>query len=150
MTLRKLGYRFNSYRAHTMKIHVFRLVPGQDLRQEIDAFVAKKKIKAGVIISCVGNLKKATLRMANANFTKEFNDNDTYEIVSLVGTCEVGNSHLHIAISDVGGKVFGGHVKLGCVVGITAEVVIGELSKTRFLRKFDKSTGYNELVVKRG
>ena len=128
-----------------MKTFVFRLHPGQLLREEIDAFVSKKQIKAGVILTCVGNLSKAVLRMADAAVTKTYEG--TYEIVSMVGTLEEGNSHIHISISDKDGCVFGGHLKKGSVVGITAEIVIGELENTTFERVFDKETGYKELIV---
>ena len=71
-------------------------------------------------------------------------------IVSLVGTTEIGSSHLHICISDKEGNVFGGHLKQGSLVGMTAEVAIGELEGLKFSRKLDPETGYDELVVKRG
>lgn len=54
---------------------------------------------------------------------------------------------LHITISDKDGNAFGGHLKNDSIVGITAEVVIGELEGLVFKREFDKSTGYDELVI---
>ena len=128
-----------------MKTFAFRLRAKQDLRGEIDKFAKQKKIKAGVIVTCVGNLQKATLRMADAKVTRIFEG--SFEIVSLVGTLEAGNSHLHITISDKKGNTFGGHLKTGSIVGVTAEVVIGELDNLTFSRKFDDETGYDELVV---
>lgn len=127
------------------KTYVFRLHPGQDLRVEIDKFVKEKKIKAGVILTCVGNLSKAVIRMADAAIIKTFEG--SFEIVSLAGTVESGNSHMHIAISDARGKCFGGHLKNGSIIGITAEIAISELETLSFKRVFDKSTGYEELVV---
>lgn len=132
-----------------MKVHVFRLKPGQLLRESIDAYVTSKKIKAGIILTCVGNLKNATLRMADSVTIKNLDDPGSYEIVSLVGTVESGNSHLHISLSDKKGKTIGGHLKNGAVVGITAEIAIGELKEVVFKRVFDRKTRYNELVVKK-
>lgn len=128
-----------------MKTYAFRLHPGQDLRAEIDKFVEEKNIKAGTILTCVGNLTKAIIRMADAKVIKTYDG--SFEIVSLVGTVEKGNSHLHIAISDREGNTFGGHLKNGSIVGVTAELIIGELDKLNFNRVFDKSTGYEELIV---
>lgn len=128
-----------------MRTYAFRLRPGQDLREEIDKFVKDHDIKAGVVVSCVGSLKKAVLRMAGAEETKTFEG--PFEIVSLVGTIEVGNRHLHIAISNKEGNVFGGHLKEGCIIETTAEVVIGELEGVIFTRRPDPETGYDELVV---
>jgi len=130
-----------------MKTYAFRLRSGQDLRGEIDKFVREKNIKAGVILTCVGNLQKAVLRMADAKEIKTYEDDGSFEIVSLVGTVEAGNSHLHISISDKEGNVFGGHLKEGSIVGVTAEIVVGELEGLSFHRELDEDTGYDELVV---
>ena len=129
-----------------MKTYAFRLSPGKDLRKAIDKFVQEKNIRAGVVLTCVGNLSRAILRMADATIIKTYEG--SYEIVSLVGTLENGNSHLHISLSDKEGSVFGGHLKAGSLVGVTAEIVIGELEGTTFKRDFDENTGYDELVVK--
>ena len=131
-----------------MKIHVFRLHPDQLLREEIEKYVKDKNIRAGIILTCVGNVKSAVLRMSDSRTIKEYKDKGTYEIVSLVGTVESGNSHLHLSISDKEGRTYGGHLKNGTVVGVTAEIAIGEIEDKVFLRKFDKETGYEELVVK--
>jgi len=131
-----------------MEVHVFRLKPNQPLREEIDKYVKEHNIKAGVILTCVGNVTKAVLRMADSVTIKTYADKDSYEVVSLVGTVESGNSHLHMSISDKDGKVFGGHLKNGTIVGVTAEIAIGELSDKEFVRVMDKNTGYKELVVK--
>ncbi len=128
-----------------MKNYVFRLTPGMDLRKEIDKFVADKDIKAGCIVTCVGNLQKTILRMADAEIIREYDG--SFEIVSLVGTVEPGNSHLHLAISDKDGHVFGGHLKNGSIVGVTAEVVVAELEDLSFKRVYDDETKYEELVV---
>ncbi len=128
-----------------MKTYAFRIQPGQDLRNEIDRVVNEKNIQAGIILTCVGNLSKAVLRMADATIIKTYEG--SYEIVSLVGTLEKGNGHLHISLSDKEGSVFGGHLKVGSLVGVTAEIVIGKLEGTTFKRDFDEKTGYDELVV---
>ena len=106
-----------------MKTHVFRLRPGQNFREEIDKYVRKHDIRAGIILTCVGNLTKAILRMANAKVIKTWQG--SFEIVSVVGTVEAGNSHIHVCLSDEAGNTFGGHLKDGSVVGVTAEVAIG-------------------------
>ena len=128
-----------------MNTYAFRLKPGQDLRAAIDAFVEAKDIQAGCILTCVGNLQKATIRMADEKIVKTYEG--TFEIVSLTGTVEAGNSHLHIAISDTEGNVFGGHLKNDSIIGVTAEVVIGELGGLQFQRAYDPQTGFNELVI---
>lgn len=127
-----------------MKTYAFRLRPGQLLREEIQKVAKENNINAGVILACVGNLKSAVLRMADGEIVKTFEG--TFEIVSCTGTVEEDDCHIHISISDEEGRTFGGHLKNGSVVGITAEVVIIELNNTSFRRERDE-TGYDCLVV---
>jgi len=64
-----------------------------------------------------------------------------------VGTLSQDGSHLHITLSDEEGNCIGGHVKEGCLVYVTAEIVIVELDGVNFSREFDKETGFKELVI---
>lgn len=130
-----------------MKTHIFRLHRGQSFKEEIDHYIQTHHIHAGIILTCVGNLQKAVLRMAGGSVIKTWEG--SFEIVSLVGTLEVGNSHLHACISDAEGNAFGGHLKNGSIVGCTAEVVIGEIEDIKFSREFDPASGYKELVIKK-
>ena len=47
-----------------LKTYVIRLRPNQDLFKELDKFVKDNDLKAAFIMTCVGSLTKATLRMA--------------------------------------------------------------------------------------
>ena len=46
------------------------------------------------------------------------------------------------------GNTFGGHLKEGCTIKTTAEVVILIFDDTEYERKPDTTTGYDELLVK--
>ncbi len=126
-------------------IRAFRLKPGQDLKREIDAFAREHNIQAGYILTCVGSLRKATLRLANQPGPTV--RTDKFEIVSLVGTLSPEGSHLHIALSDSTGHTFGGHLMEGCEVYTTAEIVIGDAAHLRFRRLPDPETTYKELFI---
>lgn len=132
-----------------MKTLIFRLKPGADLRNSIEAMVKQHVIEAGYIVTCVGGLSQATVRMAGAKpgmqDTRTFQDN--FEIVSLVGTVSVNGSHLHMSFSDNGGAVFGGHLRTGTIVDPTAEIVIGVEEGIVMRREMDEETGFAELVV---
>src|SRR3990167_4524290 len=132
-----------------MKIHTFRLKPDTKLRESIQNFAKKNKFNAGLVFSVVGALKEAKLRMAGATPKKQTIKNlkGDYEIVSVQGTLSADDCHIHIAVSDRDGKVIGGHLKEGAVA-LTAEVSLLELTDRKFLREFDKETGFEELVVK--
>jgi predicted DNA-binding protein with PD1-like motif len=130
-----------------MKQHMFRLKRGNDLLLEIDEYALKHNILAGVIVSCVGCLTKATVRSADGLTIKEINEE--VEIVSITGTISKNGSHIHISVSNDSLATFGGHLKPGCLVNTTAEIVIIELSNVAFEREFDEVTGYEELVFKK-
>lgn len=127
-----------------MHTYTFRLRPGQDLRREIEQFVSQHDIKAGVVLSLVGSLTMACLRV---NGQKEITRGGPFEIVAATGTVSVNGNHIHLSLADREGKVIGGHLKSGCVVHTTVEVVIGHLIGEEFKREFDGGTGYDELAV---
>ncbi|MBM7072822.1 DNA-binding protein [Shewanella sp. 202IG2-18] len=129
-----------------MKASAVRLKPGEDLKLSLEKFIKRHEIQAGCILTCVGSLKNASLRLANSEniLSKE----GPFEIVSLVGTFSLNGSHLHISISDDKGMVIGGHLLEGNKIFTTAEVVILELNNHQFTRSFDENTGFDELVIK--
>jgi len=128
-----------------MKTYAFRLNPGDDLKKELLKSVREKKVKAGCILTCVGSLNGVNVRVADGKTEQSFEGQ--YEIVSLVGTLEEGDAHLHISFSDLEGNVFGGHLKEGCLIHTTAEIVVGIVENVIFKREFDNSTGYDELKI---
>jgi hypothetical protein len=128
-----------------MKIHAFRLVPGQDLKKEIQQYVNLHGIQAGALLSCVGSLKHTRLRLAGA--TNYWEQEGKQEILSLCGTLSVNGSHLHLCVADAQGATLGGHLSDGCVINTTAEIVLGELIDFQFKRLPDDSTGFDELSI---
>ena len=129
-----------------LKTYALRLKPGDDLRQELLAFVQTNKLAAGTMLTCVGSLTVATLRLANQDGPTVYRGH--FEIVSLVGTLSTNGSHLHLAVSDSTGRTIGGHLLDGCRVYTTAEIVLGELQGLDFTRETDATFGYKELVVR--
>jgi predicted DNA-binding protein with PD1-like motif len=132
-----------------MKLVVERLHPGDDLRAKITELVVKQKITAGVVLSGVGNLTKLTVRRAGATPDHQpqlIKDGD-FEIVSLHGTVGMNDQHLHISAADREGNVIGGHLRGGCIVGVTAEIVILVDPDLNFHRRPDPQTGFDELSV---
>ncbi|OGI18975.1 MAG: hypothetical protein A3J06_04590 [Candidatus Moranbacteria bacterium RIFCSPLOWO2_02_FULL_48_19] len=132
-----------------MRQLTFRLKPGQLLKEEIEKMAQKSHIQAGVLLSIVGALENATLRMAGATPDNQEVKNfaEPFEIVSGTGTISQDGCHIHIAISDKEGKVIGGHLKGGCVVDMTVEIVIGIFEDASYKRVYDKDTGFKELEI---
>src|SRR5215213_1253388 len=116
-----------------MKMHAIRITEGQDLRRAIADFVAKNNLSASAIISAVGSLKKARLRMAGAQNTDDgIRDFDgPFEIVSLMGIPQ-------------------STMKEGCIVHTTVELVLASDDRLTFTREVDPATGFDELVIREG
>lgn len=128
-----------------MSVFSLRLTPGVDLLEGICSFVTERDLQATFILTCVGSLVTAHLRLANQPLTTEFKGH--FEIVSLVGTISRGGlAHVHISLSDGAGVTVGGHVMPGCIVYTTAEIVLGEATAMVFERPIDPATTYDELV----
>ena len=131
----------------SVQAYALRLKPGDDLRQQLLAFVAAHHIEAGAVLTCVGSLVDVSLRLANQEEATHHHGH--FEIVSLVGTLSAnGGGHLHLAVADSTGRTLGGHLLDGCRVYTTAELVLGALPALQFQREKDPTYGYNELVVK--
>jgi uncharacterized protein len=129
-----------------MNNYTFRLRPGDDLFGSIETFVWERKIEAGCVLSGVGSLTRAVLRLANRDFYSEYDGH--FEIVSLTGTVSVHGSHLHISISDGDGRTIGGHLVPGCKIYTTAEIVLAVFDDVIFKRELlENDSGYEELVV---
>ena len=129
------------------RLHAARLLPGQDLRGEIEKLTALGNIRAGFVLSAVGSLKRVVLRLANQKATHMMEGH--FEIVSLTGTLGPDGLHLHMAVSDGKGITTGGHVVEGCVVFTTVELVVGEAVGLIVHRETDPHTIFKELSIQR-
>jgi predicted DNA-binding protein with PD1-like motif len=130
-----------------MRTYTFRLKPGQDLFDAIVEYVADKKIEAGCVLSAVGSLTHATLRLANREYYNEYEGH--FEIVSMTGTVALSGSHLHVSISDGDGVTIGGHLVSGCKIYTTAEIVLAAFEDVVYSRELlENDSGYEELVVR--
>lgn len=126
-------------------VYGVRLRPGDDLRPSLMAFAKARGLQAAFVITTVGSVREARLRLANQQSATVFGG--PLEIVSLVGTLNGDGAHLHATVSDASGRVYGGHLMDGCPVYTTAEVVLGEASALRFRRALDPATTFPELHI---
>jgi hypothetical protein len=94
-----------------MKVIPLRLTPGQDLRLTLEAWMGEQDEQAGCVISGIGSLSVAQLRLAGA--TEATVICGELEIISLSGTLSPDGAHLHIAVADSSGTVIGGHLCAG-------------------------------------
>lgn len=128
-----------------MQAIALRLQPQQDLRLELERYVQQQQLEAACVITCVGSLTQATIRLANQPTGKVYQGH--FEIVCLTGILSVHGSHCHIAFADQTGQTIGGHLLAGSLIYTTAELVIGLLPQYRFCREPDPTTGFKELLI---
>lgn len=122
-----------------------RLTPGADLRRSLEEAFAAEPETAGFMAAAVGSLDAADLRPAGRDGALRIAG--PLEIVALSGTFSVDGPHLHLAVSDAGGAMRGGHLLVGCRVRTTAEVIIALAAGPCFSRPVDPGTGYRELAI---
>lgn len=136
-----------------MRAYALRVPPGAELKSTLMSYVEDRNLGAVCVVTCVGSLKAATLRMAGADRDSADADHtetrtERFEILSLVGTLSTSHGcHLHISLGDSAGKSWGGHCVGGMTVNTTAEVVLAECEGLSFERHYDYRTGFKELCV---
>lgn len=130
-----------------MKTIAIRLHDGQDLMDEIRKLVEAHDVEAGVVLSAVGSLKTSNICVPIINGEVKYIHPEDLEIDSVHGTVSKNGCHLHISVSDTTGKVLGGHLKEGCVIRTTCELIIGILDDKIFTRQPDTETGFDELII---
>jgi|SoiMethySBSTD1v2_1073268.scaffolds.fasta_scaffold2440620_1 predicted DNA-binding protein with PD1-like motif len=129
------------------RLWVVRLHPGDDLVDSIMEFARQHSINAGGILTCVGSLDRVRLRYANQSRYEDLDaKGQHFEIVSLVGTFSTADRHLHFAVANEQGAVFGGHADTGNRVYTTAEIILIEGVDWTFSREKDPITTYRELA----
>lgn len=101
---------------------------------------------AASVLSVVGSLNHANLRFANQPQATRVDG--PLEILSLSGTLSKHGVHLHLSVADSQGRMTGGHLKPGCEIYTTAEIVLGVYPDLVFDRELDDTYGYKELVVR--
>ena len=130
-----------------MREFAIRLTKGTDLKEAIASLCLENGINTAIVLSAVGCVDKAKIRLAKAiNYLEVEED---FEIVSLNGTVSNGIPHLHISLADEIGNVVGGHLCNGTIVNTTVELVLGVLEEYESRRIYDESTGYDEITFRK-
>jgi len=95
-----------------MNTHALRLVPGDDLKLSLIAWLDSNPVSAGIILTTVGSLSQAVLRYAGQKKGQLIQEK--MEIISLSGTLSLSGIHLHMSVANNMGKTLGGHLMEGC------------------------------------
>lgn len=128
-----------------LALTALRLEPGEDLREALEALARERSWTAAWVVSGLGSLQPATLRLAGAEATVRIDG--PVEMLTLCGSLGPDGAHLHACVADAQGTVTGGHVARGCRVRTTAELLIAVLPDLTLRRTPDARTGHDELHV---
>jgi predicted DNA-binding protein with PD1-like motif len=124
-----------------------RLLPGVDLRRELERLVNEHHVLAGFIVVGIGSLTEVAIRFAQNACPTILSG--PHEILTLAGSLSRDGAHLHVTVASGNGQVIGGHLAYGNRVGTTAEILLLETPDWPLQRELDEATGYLELVVGR-
>ena len=126
--------------------YVIRLNPGEEIVTCLTELAKAEEIVLASV-SGLGAVNDVTVGVFSPK-TKQYKANcfrGDYEIVSLTGTLTTQNAlpypHLHLAVGDEQGQVFGGHLNRA-VVSATAEIVVHCMNGT-VERQFNEEIGLN-------
>ena len=128
------------------KVVFARLYEDEDLLEAIASASKQAKISTG-FFTLIGTLKKARLGFYREGNYELIEIKKPLEIVSCIGNVTPKENaliaHAHIAVSDEKGQTFGGHVLPGCLIAVTAELMLVEAVGMKLERKFDEKTKLN-------
>ena len=142
-------------------ISLIRILPGSDVVESIGGVCKKEGIDAGIVVSCLGTLQKASLLFVvpsrdkgGAKYGEPLKLEGPLEFLGAQGT--VGREqdgeifvHLHGLVSDKYGVVHGGHLVKGeCPVLITCEVAVIRAEGVSLVRRMDAEIGWKVLYPK--
>jgi predicted DNA-binding protein with PD1-like motif len=136
--------------AEIRKTVFIRLSPGTDLIAGIAAVCRDRGIRSACVASCIASLRRASFfvvvpqeNRVGGGYSEPVHLEAPVEILcgqGSIGETENGEIvvHLHAAMSDGQGKVYGGHLIQGrCPILITSEIMILSLDGVRLKRMYD-------------
>jgi predicted DNA-binding protein with PD1-like motif len=132
-------------------IIIIRLFLDENVNEQLKKVCNLYNIKNAVILSGIGQLKKAKLGYFSkkGNYAEE-NFNKPLEILSLTGNiCKEGDDyvlHLHSVLGDEKKNAIGGHFIEG-EISITGEIVI-LTTNFNIDREYNEKTGLKDLIFR--
>lgn len=136
------------------KVIALRLLPGMDVMASITEACEQANIKNGAIKSMIGSLRNAQFYNPEPNEKARMGYaygapiilTGAIELVCGAGMISHGDNgevllHVHVCLSDVTGKAYGGHLIPGNEVLMTVDMLIEEIIGINMIRRFDEQTG---------
>ncbi|MCI4336038.1 MAG: DNA-binding protein [Thermoplasmata archaeon] len=132
---------------------MLRLDEGQDLFATLAAFATEESIRAGVVVSGIGMLRRATLGYWNGREYSPMELKVPHELVALHGSIAVVDGapsiHLHASVSGPEHQTVSGHV-MQATIGILGEIYVETFPNRTFGRPMNESVGLRGLDLEPG
>lgn len=123
------------------RIVVLHLGKGDLLLESIENECRRLRIRNGVVLSCIGSMRKAVFHVIMGTDDDPVNEFITLEkpmeIGAVQGIILDGVPHLHIACSDPQ-RVYTGHLEPGTEIQYLCEISILELGGLNLMRRRDE------------
>ena len=142
-------------------LRLIRLVPGEDLLEQVHKRITEVGWFRAAVVSCIGSLKGISFRNPEADAKLPITPEKT-GLTKVDGPCEIlsiqGNIfpmesetivHLHGVVGQPDGTTRGGHI-LKAKVFTTCEMFIARIDAAKAIRKKSETTGLDELYVPEG
>lgn len=133
------------------RVVIARLEPGEDVLETIEKVAASHGIRTASM-SAIGALSKAKLAFFDrrSRTYKEMSIDKDLEVVSCIGNVSTNEgkpmAHAHMCVADDSGNCYGGHLRKGCQVSVTMELVLMEVGE-EVTREKDSASGLNLMNI---
>jgi predicted DNA-binding protein with PD1-like motif len=129
-----------------------RMFPGEDIYSSLKEILEKNRVKTGVVVSGIGQIKEVELGFfkEKGNYLPEKLPGK-YEVLSLSGSMSLDEKsqeydfHLHSVLASEDKKAIGGHLIKG-VVSVTLEIVLLK-TNLKIKRRLEETTGLKGMFL---
>lgn len=132
---------------------MLRFHEGEDLFGTLSGFAQEASVRAGVIVSGIGMLSRATVGYWNGREYDPKELTGPHELVALHGSIAVADGapsvHLHASLSGPDHGTVSGHL-MRATVGVLAEVYVETFPGRTFGRPMNESVGLRGLDLEPG
>ena len=123
------------------RVLIMHLGKGELFLESVQSEIDRLGIKNGILVSCIGSLRKAVLHIITTTediSTDQFiTIEDPIEVSAVQGLILNGEPHFHLVISDTH-RAYTGHLENGCEVQYLIELAIIELANLELAREKDR------------
>lgn len=139
--------------AEVENVFFARFSEDEELLEAIASIARQNDLDSGFFF-LIGTLKKAVLGFYKDGRYLPIEKAGPLEIASCMGNISTKEKsdlvvHGHIVVSDVNGNAFGGHILPGCLVDVTAELVLVKVEGGILRREFNKQRKLYLLSLKK-